>query len=211
MLRSVPHSVDSCARVYGLNHNRAYATVHRQIARTHARIGTVELQRQSSGAEMSAIACRPTRRLGGIIDAFLLKVVISEVRCSFALFRCRAQTVLESSSRNHSNHRNANYNRLDHPQRPRQLQPPLQVLGYPVELVSDGLSSSVTSDRIETKPGRELNGTASVWSALADGYVHIYPEVRETHTSDLRLVSAISCRRYFGYADFYRGRSRQHD
>ena len=87
------------------------------------------------------------------------------------------------------------------------------MLGYPVELVSDGLSSSVTSDRIASAitPGRELNGTASVWSALADGYVHIYPEVRETHTSDLRLVSAISRRRYFGYADFYRGRSRQHD
>ena len=43
-----------------------------------------------------------------------------------------------------------------------------QELGYPTELVSDGLSPEIPSN---------LTGPASVYEALAGGAVHMYPEV----------------------------------
>ena len=76
------------------------------------------------------------------------------------------------------------------------------MLGYPVELVSDGQSSSATGDRIAYEtPGRVLNDTASLWSALAEGYVHIYPEVREVPTSDFGLVICDVSPSIFRHAD----------
>jgi hypothetical protein len=46
-------------------------------------------------------------------------------------------------------------------------------LGYPVELVSDGL---LQDQGVES--AFNLSGTSSVYSALASGGVHIYPEAR---------------------------------
>jgi hypothetical protein len=43
-----------------------------------------------------------------------------------------------------------------------------QELGYPAELVPDGLSPEIPSN---------LTGPASVYEALASGAVHMYPEV----------------------------------
>jgi hypothetical protein len=43
-----------------------------------------------------------------------------------------------------------------------------QVLGYPTELVPDGLSPGIPSN---------LTGPASVYQALASGAAHMYPEV----------------------------------
>jgi hypothetical protein len=43
-----------------------------------------------------------------------------------------------------------------------------QELGYPTELVPDGLSPEIPSN---------LTGPASVYEALAGGAVHMYPEV----------------------------------
>ena len=43
-----------------------------------------------------------------------------------------------------------------------------QELGFPTELVQDGLSSEIASN---------LTGLASVYEALASGDVHMYPEV----------------------------------
>ena len=42
-------------------------------------------------------------------------------------------------------------------------------IGYPVQLISDGLLLGVES-------ALNLSGPASVYSALASGEVHIYPE-----------------------------------
>ena len=42
-------------------------------------------------------------------------------------------------------------------------------IGYPVQLISDGLLSGVES-------ALNLSGPESVYSALASGEVHIYPE-----------------------------------
>jgi hypothetical protein len=42
-------------------------------------------------------------------------------------------------------------------------------IGYPVQLISDGLLPGVES-------ALNLSGVASVYSALASGEVHIYPE-----------------------------------
>jgi hypothetical protein len=42
-------------------------------------------------------------------------------------------------------------------------------IGYPVQLISDGLLSGVES-------ALNLSGSESVYSALASGEVHIYPE-----------------------------------
>ena len=42
-------------------------------------------------------------------------------------------------------------------------------IGYPVQLISDGLLPGVES-------ALNLRGVASVYSALASGEVHIYPE-----------------------------------
>ncbi len=44
-------------------------------------------------------------------------------------------------------------------------------LGYPVQLISDGVLAGIES-------ALNLSGTESVYSALAAGEVHIYPEVR---------------------------------
>jgi hypothetical protein len=44
-------------------------------------------------------------------------------------------------------------------------------LGYPVQLVSDGLLQGIES-------ALNLNGTTSIYSALARGEVHVYPEAR---------------------------------
>jgi hypothetical protein len=43
-------------------------------------------------------------------------------------------------------------------------------LGYPVQLVSDGL--------LDIDSALNLKGVASVFAALASGEAHIYPEVR---------------------------------
>jgi hypothetical protein len=48
-------------------------------------------------------------------------------------------------------------------------------LGYPVELISDGLVWSIESTL-------NLTGTASVYAALAAGTADIYPEVRRLLT-----------------------------
>jgi hypothetical protein len=54
-------------------------------------------------------------------------------------------------------------------------------LGYPVQLVSDGLLDGVGS-------ALNLSGTTSVYSALASGDADIYPEARRpTHLSVLRI------------------------
>ena len=45
-----------------------------------------------------------------------------------------------------------------------------QELGYPTELVPDGLSPEIPSN---------LTGPASVYEALAGGAVHMYPEVAQ--------------------------------
>ena len=45
-----------------------------------------------------------------------------------------------------------------------------QELGYPTELVPDGLSPEIPST---------LTGPASVYEALASGVVHMYPEVAQ--------------------------------
>ncbi len=42
-------------------------------------------------------------------------------------------------------------------------------IGYPVQLVSDGFLPGIES-------ALNLSGSASVYSALASGEVHIYPE-----------------------------------
>ena len=44
-------------------------------------------------------------------------------------------------------------------------------LGYPVQLISDGLIEGIESVL-------NLTGVASIYSALASGEVHIYPEAR---------------------------------
>jgi hypothetical protein len=44
-------------------------------------------------------------------------------------------------------------------------------LGYPVQLVSDGMLQGIGSVL-------NLSGTTSVYAALASGAVHMYPEVR---------------------------------
>jgi hypothetical protein len=44
-------------------------------------------------------------------------------------------------------------------------------LGYPVQLVSDGLIPGLQS-------ALNLSGVASVYAALSSGEVHIYPEAR---------------------------------
>ena len=51
-----------------------------------------------------------------------------------------------------------------------------EVLGFPVELVPDGLG-------LDTG---ELTGPKSVYSALAKGSVHIYPEVRACEPASLQ-------------------------
>ena len=49
-----------------------------------------------------------------------------------------------------------------------------QELGFPAELVQDGLSTEIASN---------LTGLASVYKALESGAVHMYPEVaRDTYT-----------------------------
>ena len=47
-----------------------------------------------------------------------------------------------------------------------------EVLGFPTELVSDGLSNPSSLN---------LTGPNSVWNAMANGLVHMYPEVRSCH------------------------------
>ena len=44
-------------------------------------------------------------------------------------------------------------------------------LGYPVQLISDGSIEGIDS-------ALNLSDTASLWSALATGELHIYPEAR---------------------------------
>ena len=48
-------------------------------------------------------------------------------------------------------------------------------LGYPVQLISDGLLPGLES-------ALNLSGVASVYAALASGDVHIYPEARSPST-----------------------------
>ena len=57
-----------------------------------------------------------------------------------------------------------------------------EVLGFPVELVPDGLG-------LDTG---ELTGPKSVYSALAKGSVHIYPEVRACEPACLRACNPTS-------------------
>ena len=54
-----------------------------------------------------------------------------------------------------------------------------QELGYPAELVPDGLSPEIPSN---------LTGPASVYEALASGAVHMYPEVARDIFTAPRLV-----------------------
>ncbi len=56
-----------------------------------------------------------------------------------------------------------------------------QELGYPTELVPDGLLPEISSN---------LTGPASVYRALGSGAVHIYPEV----ASNLRVLASSLCR-----------------
>jgi hypothetical protein len=49
-----------------------------------------------------------------------------------------------------------------------------QELGFPTELVSDGLAPGIPSN---------LTGPASVYQALGSGAAHMYPEVAPNHTS----------------------------
>ena len=48
-------------------------------------------------------------------------------------------------------------------------------LGYPVQLISDGLLPGLES-------ALNLSGVASVYAALSSGEVHIYPEARSPST-----------------------------
>ena len=50
-------------------------------------------------------------------------------------------------------------------------------LGYPVQLISDGLVDAIES-------ALNLTGTASVYSALARGDADMYPEVRASAAAD---------------------------
>jgi hypothetical protein len=56
-------------------------------------------------------------------------------------------------------------------------------LGYPVQLISDGLLPGLES-------ALNLSGVASVYAALASGEVHIYPEAR-LHSTLAHIVHKI--------------------
>ncbi len=60
-----------------------------------------------------------------------------------------------------------------------------QELGYPTELVPDGLSPEIPSN---------LTGPASVYEALAGGAVHMYPEVARSTVSSRQLCRVFRLR-----------------
>ena len=70
-----------------------------------------------------------------------------------------------------------------------------QELGYPTELVPDGLLPEISSN---------LTGPASVYQALGSGAIHIYPEV----AANLRILASSFARALSPYAGLAFGRGR---